>query len=132
MEGRCTAAKHMDERDPQTYAILGACFTVHGTKGCGFLEPVYQECLAIEFEVSGVPFEREREFVLEHRGIQLESRYIADFVCFSAVIVECKAVEKLNDRHRAQVLNYLKASGLRKGLLVNFGGVSLEYERFVL
>jgi GxxExxY protein len=124
--------KEQDDRDPQTYAILGACFTVHGFKGCGFNEPVYHECLEIEFEFCNIPYVHEKEYLLDYRDRQLNSRYYADFVCYDAVIVECKAVEKLTDKHRAQLLNYLKASGLRKGLLVNFGNTSLEYERFVL
>ncbi len=120
------------ERDPQTYAILGACYTVHGVKGCGFLEPVYHECLAIEFEYLGIPFVHEQPFLVTYRERQLQSKYCADFVCFSEVLLELKAVDKLIDKHEAQIINYLKASGLRRGLLINFGGSSLEFKRFVL
>ena len=121
-----------DEKNPQTYAILGACYTVHGTKGCGFLEPVYNECLAIEFEHLGIPYVHEQPFVLTYRERQLKSKYCVDFVCYSEVLLELKAADKLIDKHKSQIINYLKASGLRRGLLLNFGRPSLEFKRFVL
>lgn len=121
-----------DERDPQTYAILGACYTVHGVKGCGFHELVYHECLEIEFAFLGIPYIHEQPFLLEYRGQQLQSKYFADFVCYSEVLLELKAVEKLIDKHMAQTINYLKASGLHRALLINFGAPSLEFKRIVL
>jgi len=120
-----------DERDPQTYAILGACYAVHGDKGCGFFEPVYHECLEIEFKHSGIPFVHECPFSLVYRNTPLQSKYCADFVCYSEVIVELKAVDQLTDKHTAQTINYLKVSGLHRGLLVNFGSTSLEFKRIV-
>ena len=105
----------MDERDPQTYAIIGACYAVHGGKGCGFFEAVYQECLEIEFDFCGIPYEREKEFPLYYRERLLRKKYIADFVCYAEVILGLKALDRLEDIHAAQVINNLKASGSRKG-----------------
>ena len=121
-----------DERDPQTYAILGACYAVHGAKGCGFHELVYHECLAIEFEFLGIPYVHEQPFSLEYRERPLQAKYHGDFVCYEDVLLELKAVDKLIDKHVAQTINYLKASRLRRGLLINFGAPSLEFKRFVL
>ncbi|MGA4577383.1 GxxExxY protein [Limisphaera sp. VF-2] len=116
----------------QTHAILGACFEVYRQKGCGFLEAVYQECLAIEFGLRQIPFAAQPLLRLEYKGHPLRQTYQPDFVCFDAVLVEVKAVSALADEHRAQLLNYLHATGLPVGLLVNFGHhPGLEYERFV-
>jgi GxxExxY protein len=120
------------EGDPRTYAIIGAAMEVHRVKGCGFLEGVYQECLGIELGLRGLPFEREREFRLEYKGTPLEKTYKADFVCHGEVVVEVKALPELTGRDEAQLLNYLKASGLHVGLLLNFGTQSLEWRRLVL
>lgn len=117
----------------ESYAIVGACFNVYNEKGCGFLEPVYQECLGIEFEHLGIPSNAEVELKLAYRGRQLKHGYRADSVCHGKILVELKAVRKLTDEHRAQLLNYLNATGFELGLLINFGGhPSLEYERMVL
>ena len=103
---------------------------VHRELGPGFLEPVYQEALAIEFEMSGVAFQRERHLSIIYRGRELTCHYVADFVCFGEVIVELKAASSFVGEHFAQVINYLKATKIKKGLLINFGGGSLEYRRF--
>jgi GxxExxY protein len=101
--------------------------------GCGFLEPVYQECLEIEFEYQRIPFQAQQELKLSYRDRELEQKYKPDFVCYDKIIVELKAVSKLADEHRAQVLNYLSATGFKLGLLVNFGHYpKLEYERLIL
>ena len=119
---------HKDE----SYAIIGACFEVYNEKGCGFVEPVYQECLEIEFELRSMPFVAHPRLVLGYKGRRLRSEYIPDFVCYEKIIVELKAVSDLTDEHRAQVHNYLKATGYRLGLLVNFGShEKLQYERIV-
>jgi GxxExxY protein len=101
--------------------VVGACFEVYREKGCGFLEPVYQECMEIELRLQGIPFTAKKPFSLEYKSYPLRSRYEPDFVCYDRVILELKAVTELADEHRAQVLNYLKAAGLTLGLLVNFG-----------
>jgi GxxExxY protein len=116
----------------ECYAILGACFEVYKNKGCGFHEPVYQECLGIEFEYCRVPAIPQPGLSLEDRGRVLAQQYLPDFVCFGNVIVELKSVVALTDEHRAQALNYLKAASFKLGLLVNFGHYpKLEYERIV-
>jgi GxxExxY protein len=113
-----------------SYAIIGACFEVYNEKGCGFLEPVYQECLAIEFECQGIPAIGKPSLNLSYRGRMLLQTYEPDYVCFGKIIVELKAVSMLADEHRAQLLNYLHATGFELGLLVNFGHYpGLEYER---
>ena len=116
----------------ECYAIVGACFEVYKDKGCGFYEPVYQECLRIEFEYCRIPAIAQPALSLEYRGRILSQKYFADFVCYGKIIVELKAVSELTDEHRAQVLNYLKAARSELGLLVNFGHYpKLQYERIV-
>lgn len=117
----------------ESYKTVGACFNVYNEKGCGFLEPVYQECLEIELEHQGIPFAAQRELKLTYRGRTLRHTYKPDFIVYDKIIVEIKAVSALCDEHRAQVLNYLHASGLQLGILVNFGQhPKLAYERFAL
>ena len=114
---------------PESYAIRGACFEVYEDKGCGFLEAVYHECLELEFESVGVPFFSQPKLELAYKGRKLKTQYQPDFVCHSKIIVELKAVSELAPEHRAQVHNYLKATGMKLGLLVNFGhhaGVQIE------
>ena len=116
----------------ESYAIIGACFNVYKDKGCGFLEAVYQECLAIELEHSQIPFVQHRPLTLSYRGRPLRQQFQPDFVCFDKIILEIKSVSKLVDEHRAQVLNYLSATGYHLGLLVNFGHYpQAEWERLV-
>lgn len=119
--------------EEETYAILGACFEVYKERGCGFLEAVYQECLELELALRGVPFVAQPELVLSYKGRPLRQKHKPDLVCFDAVLVELKAVSKLADEHRAQMINYLHATGLRVGLLVNFGHhPKVEHERIVV
>jgi GxxExxY protein len=114
------------------YAIIGACFEVYNDKGSGFLEAVYHECLEIELELRRIPFRAQPELKLNYKGQTLNKTYQPDLDCYGKVIVEIKAVCELTDEHRAQVHNYLKATGYRLGLLVNFGAHGkLEYERIV-
>ncbi len=119
--------------EEETYAILGACFEVYKEKGGGFLEAVYQESLEIEFELEGMPAKSLVPLSLTYKGRKLKKTYEADFICHDKVLLELKAVSALTDEHRAQVQNYLHATGLRVGLLVNFGHYpKVEYERYVL
>lgn len=116
----------------ETHALLGACFEVYKDKGCGFLEAVFQECLELELRDRRIPFKAQPQLRLEYKGRVLKQTYQPDFICYDKVILEIKAVSKLADEHRAQVHNYLKATGLRVGLLVNFGHYPLvEHERIV-
>lgn len=117
----------------ECYKIVGACFEVYKEKGCGFTEPVFQECLALEFGLQGIPCEAQRALRLEYKGQPLKHGFVADFVCYDKIMLELKAVSHLADEYRSQVLNYLSATGYRLGLLVNFGHhPKLEWERIVL
>lgn len=118
-------------RDKETYAVIGAAMTVHRELGCGFLEAVYQEALEKEFQCQNISFVREAKLPVFYRGEQLKSYYQADFICFDSVVVELKALQKLSGIEEAQVINYLKASHLHRGLLLNFGSQGLQYKRLV-
>lgn len=116
----------------EVFQIIGGCFAVYNDKGHGFLEPVYQDCMEIELEHLSIPFDAQRELALSYRGRTLRRSYIPDFLCYDKIIVELKAVKELCDEHRAQVLNYLKATGLQLGLLINFGiQRGLQWERII-
>jgi len=116
----------------ESYRIMGACFEVYKTMGCGFLEPVYQECLEIELKRRGIPFVPQQPLHLTYAGEPLEQVYFADFVCYERIILELKAVTQLAPEHHAQLMNYLKATGLQLGILLNFGHYpQLEYKRIV-
>lgn len=116
----------------ESYKIIGAAMEVHKELGSGYLEPVYQEALSLEFQFQNIPFERERLLPVYYKNINLIKRYSVDFVCFNQILVELKATSDLSGDHLAQVLNYLKASKLKLGILINFGAGSLQYKRLVL
>ncbi|MBC8324014.1 MAG: GxxExxY protein [Verrucomicrobia subdivision 3 bacterium] len=116
----------------ECYRIMGACFEVYKEKGCGFLESVYQECLSMELAEQEIPFEQQVDLELQYKGRRLQHKYKPDFVCFGKIIVEIKAVNQLADEHRAQIHNYLKATGYKLGLLANFGHhPKIEWERII-
>ena len=117
----------------ESYKIVGVAFNVYNKLGHGFLEAVYQEALELEFQKQGIPYEREKELEIFYDGVKLKQTYKADFVCFGKIIVELKAVSCLDDSHRAQVYNYLHATGFKLGQLLNFGSSDeLEKERIVI
>lgn len=117
----------------ESYDVMGACFEVYREKGCGFVEPVYHECLEIEFKLRGTPVVHHPGLDLSYKGVPLTKKFEADFVTHSKILLEVKAAKALDDSHRAQVINYLKATGFKLGLLVNFGRLGgLEWERIVL
>lgn len=119
--------------EEESYAVRGAVYEVYREKGCGFLEGVYQECLAKEFGFSNIPFVEQKPLDIFYKGEQLEQKYIPDFICYDSIIVELKAVKELTDQHKAQVLNYLKSTGLKVGLLINFSAYPKAIiERLVL
>ena len=115
----------------ESYKIIGAAFAVHRELGCGFLERVYQDALEYEFKERDIPYEREKNIQIMYKGKPLGEPYRADFVCYDKIIVELKAVEELQGIHRSQVVNYLKATGMKLGLLVNFGEEFANIERIV-
>ena len=117
----------------EVFAIQGAIFEVNKHMGSGFLEAVYQECLAIEFAARGIPFVAAKPLSLVYKGRTLKTAYVPDFICYDRIIVELKAIRELTIEHRAQVLNYLTATGCRLGLLVNFGQApKAKIERIIL
>jgi len=121
-----------EERDRQTYLIIGCAMEVHRQLGSRFLEPVYQAALEREFDAKNVPFVREVELKVLYKGRPLDVKYRVDFVCFfGEVLVELKATDRLSDRDDSQVINYLAASQISRGLLLNFGAASLQFRRFV-
>ena len=120
----------MDE-DPDTYAIIGAAMEVHNVLGQGFLESVYGEALVVELNARNIPFRRELPLSVTYKGAALPCQFKADFICFDRVLLELKALTRLSGTESAQVLNYLKATRINKGLLINFGAAKLEYKRFV-
>ncbi len=121
-----------DKGDEQTYAIIGAAQEVHRQLGHGFLEAVYQEALRIEFEARRISYEREVSLGVVYKGVKLACGYRADFVCFGSVIVELKAQSVVGGVEESQVLNYLKATGFERGLLLNFGVPRLDVRRLIL
>ncbi len=119
------------KRDPETYAIIGAAMEVHRELGSGFLEGVYQDALEIEFKQLQMEYIREQPVPVFYKGNKLGTPYRADFLCFGSVIVELKAIKGLSNNESAQVLHYLKATGMKRALLINFGTAKLEYKRMI-
>ena len=113
----------------ESFNLVGAAGEVHKQIGCGFTEPIYQEAFEEELRLRDIPFEREKVINVTYKGKVLSKNFRPDFVCYDKVIVELKAVSEFTDEHTAQVYNYLKASGLKLGILINFGTTSLEYKR---
>lgn len=113
----------------ETYKIIGCAMEVHSSLGSGFLEAVYHEALAIEFERKEIPFKQEQKLEIYYKEQTLSKYYIADFICDDKIIIEIKATKEIAGIDEAQVINYLKATGLKIGLLINFGAESLEYKR---
>jgi GxxExxY protein len=117
----------------EAYEIAGAAMDVYYTMGRGFLEPVYQEALAVEFGRRRIPFEREKKLELFYKGTKLQKTYSPDFVCYGKIVVELKVIYRITNVEAAQLINYLKVMRLRLGLLVNFGSEkTLEWKRYVI
>ena len=115
----------------ETELIIGLCMKVHSSLGFGFLEAVYQETLEYEFKRNNIVFESEKELVIVYDGYQLKKTYNSDFVCYDKIILELKAVDNISNEHISQVLNYLKATNFKIGLLINFGSKSLQFKRVI-
>jgi GxxExxY protein len=116
----------------ESYKIIGAAMEVHKELGAGFLESVYQEAFELELQKQDIPYEREKLLNIFYKGLKLKKRYATDFVCYDKIVVELKALSDLSNDHEAQLLNYLKVTGLKLGLLLNFGSKSLQYKRLIL
>ena len=123
--------KDLSVRDPRTYGIIGAAIEVHKQLGCGFLESVYQEALAIELGSRQIPFRREVKLPVSYKGQTLLTSFCADFICFDSLVVELKALAHVSGTEKAQLINYLKATHYKIGLLLNFGARSLQHRRLV-
>ena len=121
-----------NQKDPETYAIIGAAMEVHRELRHGLLEIVYQDALVVEFGARSIPFEREKLLKVFYKGNPLPSFFKADFVCFGSVIVECKSQASIGGAEDAQVINYLRITSLERAVLLNFGTPSLQYKRLVL
>jgi GxxExxY protein len=115
----------------ESYKIIGAAMAVHRELGSGFLEAVYHEALEIEFKHQYIPHQSEAMLPIKYKDVILQKQYFADFICYDKIVVEIKAVKELDSIHEAQVFNYLKATGYKLGLLINFGEESLTYKRLV-
>lgn len=113
----------------ETYKIIGAAMEVHRQLGCGFTEKVYQDALEKEFLLRGIPYKREVHLHVTYKGEALNSDFIPDFICYDCIIVELKAVQELDNLHRAQAINYTRVASMDLSLLINFGALSLEHER---
>jgi len=123
--------RHETFPDPQTYQIIGAAMAVHTELGCGFLERVYKAALRLEFQDRNIVFKKEVLLPIEYKKRDLQLNYKADFLCWQEVLIEVKAADAIHDRHVAQLINYLKASKLKRGLVLNFGATRLEHRRLV-
>jgi len=119
------------KNDPETYAIIGAAMEGHHILGCGFLEAVYQEAFEMELNLRGIPYRREVKLPILFKGQELKKMYRVDFICYDDTLVELKALDEMAGVEQSKIINYLKASESQKGLLINFGAQSLEYQRFV-
>ena len=118
-------------REEETFKIIGVCMEVHRNLGPGLLEVVYKDALEIEFKANDIPFEREKEFSIEYKGIILPHKFYADFIVNEDIVLEVKAIKEFSGEHTAQVLNYMKLSESEIGLLVNFQNKSLQHKRLV-
>ena len=116
----------------ETRQLIGLCMEIHRELGKGHDEVIYKDALVVELSRASIPFAREIKYEINYKGVVLPHFYRADFIVFGKILFEGKAIEQLTDAHVKQVLNYLAASKLRLGLLVNFGGDSLEWKRVIL
>jgi GxxExxY protein len=119
------------KRDEETYAVIGAAMTVHRELGHGFLESVYQEAVERELKEMGIPYRREVQISIFYKNQKMESSFRVDFICYDRLIIELKALSQISGTEEAQLINYLKASKIPKGLLLNFGSPQLQYKRLV-
>ena len=115
----------------ENYAIVGLCMEVHRLLGCGLLEIVYKDALEIEFRNHNIPYQREREFSIEYKGIILPHKFYADFIVYDDIILEVKSVKEISNDHLAQTLNYMKLADTQIGIIANFQNKSLVHKRLI-
>ena len=130
-QAQITRIREPKMRDERTYKIIGAAMEVYKELGCGFLEAVYHEALGKEFKDREISFKSQPTIQISYKGALLDKTYQPDFICYDEVLTEIKAISDLSGTEETQIINYLKASGLEIGLLINFGSNSLQYKRFV-
>lgn len=116
----------------EAFEIIGCAMRVHRELGNGFLESVYQEALSIELNEGNIPFVKEKSIPIYYKDSLLQKKFVADFICYNQVVLELKATDSINDEHISQVLNYLKATGNKLGILINFGSKSLQFKRIII
>ena len=114
----------------EAYEIIGAAMEVHNTLGQGFLESVYQEALEIEMRKRNIPFTAQTKIQIQYKDVPMEHYFVADFVCYDKIIVELKSVSTILPEHEAQIINYLRATGFKLGILLNFNEESLFFKRY--
>ena len=131
MNPQISQIKQISKKDPRTHQIIGAAMEVHRSLGNGFLEAVYHEAIGIEFASKQLPFQSEVALPIYYKNEILHTSYRADFICYEGIVVEIKAISQLTSKEESQIINYLKATKLEIGLLINFGTPSLEYKRFI-
>ena len=119
-------------KQEENYTIIGICMEVHRILGPGLLEIVYKDALEIEFKNKNIPFEREKEFIIEYKGNILPHKFYADFIIYDEIILEIKTVKEINNEHIAQTLNYIKLADSQIGIIVNFQNKSLTHKRLVI
>jgi len=124
-----TSGRELIYKD-EAFRIVGAAMNVSNELGCGFLEAVYQEALTMEFVDCDIPFESQKRINISYKNRLLKKEYFADFLCYGRIIVEIKAIKKITEVEEAQLLNYLKATNLPLGLIINFGSPKLEWKRY--
>jgi len=116
----------------EVFAVVGTAMEVYNELGSGFLEAVYQEAMEIELLNRHIPFESQKKLQIQYKDKKLNKEYVADLICYNSVLIELKAVEKLSGKEESQIINYLKATGIKVGVLINFGSKNkLEWKRFV-
>lgn len=115
----------------ESYELVGACMKIHSALGCGYKEVIYQDALEVELKNKRIPFEKEKKFEVVYEGVTLKHHFIADFVIDENIIIELKSCKEIINPFIAQTIQYLKASGLKLGIIINFGNSSLEYKRIV-
>lgn len=119
-------------KQEENYKIIGICMEVHRVLGCGLLEIIYKDALELEFKQNNIPYEREKEYLIEYKGNLLPHKFYADFIVYDEIILEIKSAKEIGNEHIAQTLNYMKLADSQLGIIANFQNKSLQHKRLVL